>query len=460
MNMRFFVILIIIYTLAFLSSCHDDWLNVKPDKKLIVPADLKELRALMDNSRVMQAGYPVIGEISADDYYITSNVWNGIGTLWEKNSHIWKSDIYEDITIKGVTDDWSWPYQRVYYTNLVLEKLNQMSSPDVINSEEYRNVYGTALFHRSWAFYQLSQLFCEQYKPSYAHLQDGVPLRVKSDISIKSSRSTLEQTYEQITNDLLKAVIALPIQSGHQLRPTRAAALALLARVYVTMGKYNDALSAVEKCFLFRSGLLDYNIVDGSIPYPFSPENNEVIFRNIMSSAAIFRGTYYVSKELYDSYDDGDLRKVLFFRADPSGVIYKGSYEGGTGMFAGLTTSELYLIKSECLYRLGNKKEAVSVLTEFLEKRYNKNEISQLNSLLNSKEFLSLVISERRKEMVFRGVRWGDLKRFNEEKNHAKDISRDIDGKKHYLRYDSKNWVLPIPEVVVELNEMQNNFRD
>lgn len=454
MEMR--IIIVGICTIISCMSCQDEWLGAKPDQKLVVPATLKDLRALLDNTRVMQAGYPVIGEMSADDYYIPTNSWNSLATTWEKNTYIWKSDIYEDNSIKGVTDDWAWPYQRIYYSNLVLEKLKLLSPTTSVDVDEHRRIQGTALFQRAWAFYQISQLFCEQYDPAIATSQLGIPIRLESDISIKSTRATLSETLEQIVADLSEAEAYLPALSEKGVRPGKAAVLALLARVYLSMCRYDKALDASERCLALQDDLMDFSKVDGSRAYPFLPDNVEVIYRNIMSSSAIFRGTCYVSRELVESYDDTDLRKGYFYRMTPQGTIYRGSYEGGTAMFAGLTTSEVYLIKAECQYRQGKKAEAMTGLFELLRTRDPN--LREAN-LADETDLLQRILLERRKELVFRGVRWGDLKRLNREGTYATTLRRQLDDDGFDLPPASKNWTLPIPQIVVDINGMTQNSR-
>jgi len=48
-------------------------------------------------------------------------------------------------------------------------------------------------------------------------------------------------------------------------------------------------------------------------------------------------------------------------------------------------------------------------------------------------EALKMILSERRKELVFRGTRWMDLRRLNREPEHASVVRRQLDGKEYLL---------------------------
>src|SRR5580704_15629284 len=64
----------------FSCSKKDDFLNAKPSTSLLVPNNFSDFQQLLDNA-TQQNGYmnliPPLGEESADDYYMTSDVYNG-----------------------------------------------------------------------------------------------------------------------------------------------------------------------------------------------------------------------------------------------------------------------------------------------------------------------------------------------------------------------------------------------
>ncbi|MFP9100715.1 RagB/SusD family nutrient uptake outer membrane protein [Flavobacterium sp. RHBU_24] len=96
---------------------------------------------------------------------------------------------------------------------------------------------------------------------------------------------------------------------------------------------------------------------------------------------------------------------------DGNGHSYWGSYDGSPLPFSGIATDEIYLIKSECLARAGKFTEAMQVLNTLLEKRWIAGTFFPLSA--TGTAALDIILSERRKELVLRGLRWSDLRRLN-----------------------------------------------
>src|SRR5882757_2050143 len=122
-------------------SCHkDDFLGKSPNSSLLVPSTLTDFQSLLDNDQVM--GFvPALGEISADNYFMDDDLWQTSGNRVQ-NAYIWKSDIFDG---EGNDEDWSFPYQQVYYANVVLDGLEKLKT-DNSNIVNWNSVKGQALF--------------------------------------------------------------------------------------------------------------------------------------------------------------------------------------------------------------------------------------------------------------------------------------------------------------------------
>src|SRR5439155_602493 len=130
--------------------------------------------------------------------------------------------------------DWSNLYNSIFFSNNVLLNLKSFSRKDDPNNWE--KIKGSALFIRANCFFQLAQLFAPQYDATTASSDLGIVLRTNADINEVSVRSSVQNTYDQITNDLQEALPLLPETSLLKIRPSKAACYALLARVYLQMG--------------------------------------------------------------------------------------------------------------------------------------------------------------------------------------------------------------------------------
>lgn len=437
-----------------LASC-SDYLDVKPDKSLVVPQTLKDLRGLLDNSVLMNGSHSTLSVIGSDNFFVEPETWQSLVVLPEKNAYVWNEDIYEsDINIM----DWKYPYQQIYNTNLVLETLDKIERTS-INAIEYDELQGSAYFCRAWAYYQLAQLFCKTYDARTSDVDLGLPLKLESDINIQPRRSSVAITYMQIVGDLKNALELLSAKSETKTRPSQQAAYALMARTLLVMDDFDNAYLYADSALTIDNELLDLNIMDANEEFPFIRFNREVIFHTAMVSSTILHPrNLQVDPSLYGLYEENDLRKHIFFTMGNNGSpTFKGSYNGDRFLFAGLSTNELYLIKAECAVRTGKIEEANASLNTLLKNRYPEG-WEEINETERNR-LLDIILRERRKELPFRGIRWSDLRRLNKHHDHAITLTRQMGDQTFMLEPNSERYVLPIPDIVIELSGIRQNPR-
>ena len=244
-------------------------------------------------------------------------------------------------------------------------------------------------------------------------------IRLTSDVNQPSVRSTVEQGYSQVIKDLLEAKDLLPSSVGTTLHPSKAAALALLARVSLTMKSYDQAVIYASGALALHNTLMDFSSFDTTlnnmIPV-FPPGNDEIIFfATSIPYYTLSRLNMKVDTLLYQSYDQYDLRHVVFYKNNgPKGISYRGNYTGKllSSKFAGLATNELYLIRAESFARLNEPDQALADLDTLLQHRWVSGTYAPPAAGTSADSVLSLVIRERRKELPFTGnIRWEDLRR-------------------------------------------------
>src|SRR5690606_29129014 len=139
-------------------------------------------------------------------------------------------------------------------------------------------------------------------------------------------------------------------------------------------------------------------------------------------------------------------------------VKFVGSYTGGRELFAGLAVDEVYFIKIESLARMGRGIEALDSLNEFLKMRHSVQFFEPLH-LEDPDEILHAILTERRKQLVFRGIRWMDLKRLNVERRFESILERRVNDKVYVLQPRSPRYVLPLPNDVVMIGGLKQNPR-
>ncbi|MBD1362973.1 RagB/SusD family nutrient uptake outer membrane protein [Mucilaginibacter sp. ZT4R22] len=450
------VILILIVTLG-LTSCQKEFLDKKPNQSVLVPTTLSDFQALLDNSTTMNSA-PGMTVIASDDFDNTADGLDQVEVPLEKNAFLWASDVYEGF---AVTPDWDTPYQQIFYANVVLDGLKSLEQ----TSTQAKQLKGSALFYRSFALYQLLQLFAKPYNPATAATDPGVPVPLTPNVNNRPGRGTVAEAYRQLTDDVKTAAGLLPVTTSMPTRPNQAAAYALLARAYLTMQQYGQAAAAAEDCLKGNNKLLDYNDLDPSsgAPLPASIQggNPEVLFYTASLYSFYFLPSTVINKELAGSYAANDLRKKILIDQSGPDRNFKGNYTGDVfsyGLFAGLATDEIYLTRAEANARTNKITDALKDLNTLQSKRYQTGTFSPV-TITDPEQLLNAILTERRKELPGRGTRWSDLRRLNQDGRFAVTLKRNIGGSEYTLLPNSLRYLFPIPENEINTSGIAQNPR-
>lgn len=446
--MKNYVFLLILFLLFVISGC-DQFLDAKPRKGLVVPEKLEQLLSLLRKENESMQD-PRFGELSTDDYYWNTADLNSKDEVTQ-NCYSWKA---KDMFGQTAVTDWALHYRFIYYANTVLEKLADITP---VGSElaEWNLAKGEALFYRGKFLYDIAIIWASAYNIPDNDKILGVPLRLNTNFNERSYCSTLKDSYIRIVKDIEESISFLPEVAEHATRPSKTAARAMLARIYLSMGEYEKALARAEEVLNVKSDLLDYKTISVTADYSFAAFNKEVIFHChfLLGMTDIF-----LNPILSDSYLDDDLRKSLYFVYQNNGKVnFKGSYYGRSTLFSGLAVDEMYLIAAECHARSTSVNKARDYMTTLMAHRYKKDKAPILTGL-SKEEILDFILNERRKELVFRGVRWGDVKRLNNEGRNIQ-LERYTEGASVYLLPNDPRFNLPFPEGLLDLSDIVQNER-
>jgi len=430
-----------------LSSCAKEWLDVKSDDSFVVPTQLSELQALLDNTNILARN--VMGdvlEISTDNVELTETQWKA-KAVQIRNAFVWANDINE-----GLPDrNWTNYYGQIYYANTVLEGLNKLDKAESI-SVDGKNVAGQAYFYRAWAHFNLMQLFAKQYAKETAGSDLGIPLRKESLLDQSSVRATVQECYDFIISDMASSLSMLPELPKEVTRPSKWAGYAFMARLFLQMENYRTAKLYADSAIAIKADLLDFKNQNSTSSYPFRQLNEETIFYQTMSVPGFF-----VNMELFKQYTEADLRKKLFFRQSGTQYSFKGSYANAANFFSGLASDEVLLIRAECNARLEQYDLARKDLLHLLENRYETMPVFPADDRL----LLDFILTERRKELLFRGLRWLDLKRLNRDEKRKVVLTRNFESNYYELLPNSSRYVFAIPtDVILNNPEIKQNERD
>lgn len=446
-----FVFLLCIFVLMMYSSC-SKFLDKKANKNLSTPSTLNDLTLLLDDYLTMNRNFPEAGEESADNYYLLDEGW-GYTIEQTQNLYLWQK--YD-----RMTSNWSYPYKAIMQANVILESLPEIN---ISTSDRKRGmeIQGMALFIRAYNHFSLSQIFIPVYNKSTASTDLGLPLKHSADMNEKIVRASVQETYNFIIADVKKSIFLLPKVSVKKYWPSLPAAYGLMARVYLSMQQYDLARLYADSCLQRYNTLLDYNHIDASDDGPFAQFNEEVIY----DSESYYPDAFYqpdakVDSTLFRKFQDGDIRKKAFFKPVGDGSYnFKGNYTGKPyepTMFTGIATDEMLLTRSECNARLGDSASALMDLNLLLSKRFESSVFTPY-SMPVAGGILKLILSERRKELMFRGLRWTDLRRLNKEPQFADTLYRIINNKKYVLLPGSERYTMQIDRNSVLASGLQQN---
>jgi len=435
------------------SSCND-WLDIKPDRSLVIPETIDDYYSLLNNGAKLNSSYPCLGLFATTSFYVTEQVFGNGFIDWQKNAYSWtESTPYNNLP------DWNTAYSRILLCNLVIEGMNAINPP-ISNTEyeRFRSVIGQAHFFRAINYFALAQIFSNPYNPSSDNQELTIPIKISTNINEVLKNSRVVDLYNFIINDLRIAVDYLPMGSEYFTRPNKLAVWALFSRIYLSMSNYESSKKYSDSLLSNYSHLMNYNNIDNVGTYPFSriEENSEIIFYNTLYPFSSSR--LIIDSNLIKKFDDNDLRKELFFKYNASGqASYIGSYAGSGLQFGGLAVDEIYLNRAESNARIGNLKESIEDINTLLIQRFKTGTYIPVSHSIGKDSIIKLVIEERRKELIFRGVRWYDVRRLTTVGEYNNTEKRVINGEEYLLEPRSFKYTFPIPHSVIEGTKLAQN---
>jgi hypothetical protein len=344
--------------------------------------------------------------------------------------------LYYANNISSEESTWAGIYNMVFIANSAIEKLpiGKLLSPAVKNQ-----ALGEAKFMRALCYFYLVNLYGD------------VPLALTTDYKVNDllPRTSTDIVYEQIILDLKDAQNLLNKNyvdkdgvgtSIERVRPTKWAATALLARVCLYRGYYNEAI--IQSTAIINN-LVMYELV--KLNEVFLKNSKEAIWQlqpigvkekntsNTMEGRLLKILTenneplVFLTESLVNSFDDKDQRKTNWINTVTTlnGNKYTYAYKYKIGIEAVdtkeystvLRLGEQYLIRAEANIQLGNIDQGVSDLNKIRTRATDltlpdPDQLSQLPSGLSKDEALWAVEQERRFELFTEwGHRWLDLKR-------------------------------------------------
>jgi len=337
------------------------------------------------------------------------------------------------------SDVWSPLFKNIFKCNAAIEGLTSEKSSGLTPAIR-QQLLGEARFMRAFFYFYLVNLFGD------------LPLVITTDPEVNTSlaRSSQGDVYQQIITDLLQAKELLNANfldgtllnsTTERIRPTKWAAIALLARVYLYTGEYakaeEEASAVIANKSLFGNSLplLKDVFLKNSQEAIWQIQPTDANFNTTEAQTLIldasgpndYSNPVYLSNTLLNSFEPGDQREVngnwinsvkigaATYRFpfkyklnlyDPSITSYSGT-ANMQEYFMVLRLGEQYLIRAEARGQQGNLIGADDDLN-LIRTRANLGPLAPAD-----KDGLLLAILHERQVELFMewGHRWLDLKR-------------------------------------------------
>ena len=456
-----------ICVVVMLTGCND-YLDIKPKGEKI-PTTVSDYETLLNYESVQKVSdtYPAY---LTDDVFLPDvaqgTATPGLNSVDQSilNLYLFKKDVFGEAQDDGF---WFASYNRIYYYNTVIDNIMDAEGP---SEQQKHSIRAEALISRALEYLYLVNGYAKHYDVRTADTDPGVPLILDEDISKKDLvRASVKDVYAQIQSDLQAALPNLPAQpKGNAFRASKAAGYGVLAKMYLYMGNYAEALKAANEVLEINNSLLDlkkYAVVKvqssiGRTNVPQDIDNPENIYIKFAPYVYGLSSKVFGSDELISLFSEDDMRLQVYFTKNFRNIP-TDKYVWAPYLRANLAVSspEIYLIAAECEAREGSIERAIALINKLRDNRI-KNNTDIVATDRN--DALQKVLEERRRELAMSGmVRYIDLKRLNQESQFAKTVTHVTGEGTFSLEPNSPLYVLPIPAKVMRFNKnsMKQNER-
>ena len=354
---------------------------------------------------------------------------------------------------------WECTYQMVNKINIVIDGLKTAAEKGILSAEKAKDGEAEIRFLRALGLHELLVYFAMPYAatPDASHF--GVPVSIvpvntieKVEEAKEAGRLTVKATYDQILEDLNFAeqnITSTDRAGGLKIsRASKAAVIALKARVYQHMGQWDNVISESSKIVSatapFSSPIGNYKLTEKPEgPFENNSGNTESIFS--IENAALDNATnngslsqfYFTVRSLVcvspiiinaDFWLIDDLRREQLLRTSTYGSInayWSWKYRAGTVMDDWtpiIRYAEVLLNYAEADARVnGVTQKAVDLLNAVRNRAVtDASQQFSMSSFSNIDALMTAILNERRIEFLAEGRRWPDMHRLTYDKYAVK----------------------------------------
>ncbi len=395
------------------------------------------MNGVMSSYRALQYDtFSQTPDLMCDGFNAVIGYGNQYGPVHRTDDSFTSSDGYTESM-------WRSNYSAIKNYNIVIAGANRKDVPEELK-EMVDIVKGYALFCRASSYLNLARYYGKDYDPDTAEEDLCVAKVTEYDQLAKPGRSTVQEIYDLIYDDLSEAEDLLQFETGTvgAMYPTIDAVRALMARYFLDTHQYDYAYDYAMRVINTKKYELS-NTIDKMNAEFTSDYGTEPILQLYASKAEgavansiytpverddvgkFIRALFLPSANLLNAYDAGDLRFTTWFSNSLYPVFVQGTRYNGVTVFTkylgnpDLTTgnietgahaakplmiAEMYLIAAEAYSMDGEDLFAKDVLNELRTAR--KAKLSTTGSLEDiQQEWLRETVGDGQRLICLK--RWG-----------------------------------------------------
>ncbi len=369
---------------------------------------------------------------------------------------------------------WAMHYKTITIANIAIQRIPLIE----MNQALKERLVGEAKFLRGLMYFNLVRMFGK------------IPLLVTEadNANLAPAAASTDDIYLQITNDLSDAANILPssypVGNGRG-RATKGAANAILAKVYLTLGDWQNAADFAKKVIDSHEYALWDDFADvfklssragkeAIFSVGFGDAGGAIIFWEVgqfnvrllptalsVEGVQNAQGWQIPTQYLYDSYDVDDRRRAVTFVTEAGGNpirpyiqkywdrVAEPTANGSANDFPVIRYADVLLIYAEASNEL-DKPDVAHEYINMVRKRARFDGTNYLNTVpdyvgLNKDDFRNAILEERKLEFVAEGQRWFDLVRMNK-------LTTEVPKAKPGVNPSADQKLFPIPQHEIDLN--------
>jgi hypothetical protein len=452
-------LLIVLAAGSILGSCSKTFVDKSPLNQVVTDTTLllttsSALQSALNGTyaeirNVDQFGrdWPVLGDLMADNVFLESR---------NSGRYIPQWGYTVPITDQVPRDMWAESYTGILRCNQIIDA--NVAGTDGIKAQAY------AL--RALLYFKMVTTWATNYTTDSSAM--GVPLVLHYNVTAEPKRTSVGTVYNQIVSDLKTAFASAPAYSS-SITLSKYAVEGLLARVYMYMGQYANALAAAND--VINKGPFSLVSYSGFLAYWGNPTPNqdatETMFE-VDADAVNNNGTddlggiylngyqdLYASIQLVGLYSATDIRGQLVQAGKTKGgasaylvVKFPNTLNNDKDNLKVIRLAEVYLIAAECAARTGDNTDAQAFVNTVAEAR----DPSFTGYTDVDAALVSDIATERRKELAFEGDRLYDMTRLGLTIVRASNPGAASNGDGLTINYPNPLRISPIPQQEILAN--------